>query len=101
MLSLNCKHNSNDSNQPSLVRVFAVRTHHIWSLKIENTMLVSFDIKFIRGDQKQRRNARLYLSCIISRLNGEKTAKQNEEQTQFCTTLLCHECVMTLTGNVI
>ena len=63
-------------------------------------MLVSFDIKFIRRDQKQRRNGEacrasptcfwsslinliskdthvfFYLFCIISRFNGEKTAKQ-------------------------
>ena len=63
-------------------------------------MLVSFDSKFIRRDQKQRRNGETcrasptcfwlslinlisndtymvyYLSCIISRFNGEKTAKK-------------------------
>ena len=63
-------------------------------------MSVSFNILFIRQDQKQRRNGEpcgaspmcfwsslinliskdtdmdFYLSCIISRFNGEKTAKQ-------------------------
>ena len=62
-------------------------------------MLVSFDIKFIRRDQKQHRNSEacrasptcfwsslinlisndttiFHLSCIISRFNGEMTAKQ-------------------------
>ena len=67
---------------------------------IENTMLVSFDIKFIRRDQKQRRNSEacrasptcfrsslinlifkdtnvvFYLSCTISKFNGEKLATQ-------------------------
>ena len=71
-------------------------------------MLVSFNIKFIRQDQKQHRNGEacraslmcfwlsliklvskesdvvFYLSCIISRFNGEKAVKQMEKQTQFC-----------------
>ena len=73
-------------------------------------MLVSFDIKFKRQDQKQRRNGEacrasatgfwssliminliskdtyriFYLSCIIySRFNGEKTAKQIKSRLNF------------------
>ena len=65
-----------------------------------NTMFVSFDNKFIRQDQKQRRNGEafrasltcfwssqinlilkdiyviFYLSCIIRRYNGKKKARQ-------------------------
>ena len=67
---------------------------------IENTLSVSFDIKFFRRDQKQRRNGQalrasptsfwsslknliskdtyivFYLSCMISRFNGKETAKK-------------------------
>ena len=70
-------------------------------------MLVSFDIKFIRRGQKQHRNGKacqasstcfwsslinliskdtyvvFYLSCIISRFNGEKTAKQMKSRRSF------------------
>ena len=68
-------------------------------------MLVSFDIKFIRRNQYQCRNGKacrasptcfwlslinllskdtyvvIYLSCIISRFNGKKTAKQMKRDT--------------------
>ena len=67
---------------------------------IEYTMIVSFDIRFIRRDQKQRRNGEacraiptffwtslinfiskgtyvfFYLPCIICGFNGERTVKQ-------------------------
>ena len=50
-------------------------------------MLVSFDIKFIRRDQKQRRSGEgyvvFYLSCIISRFNGKKTVKQMKSRRSF------------------
>ena len=76
----------------------------------ENTMLVSFGIKFIRRDKKQRRNGKVclasqvclwlslrnliskdanmvyYLSCIISRFNGKKTAKQMKSRHSFIRT---------------
>ena len=72
------------------------------AMDTEITMLVSFDSKFIRQDQKQRRNGEacrasptcfwlslIYLiskgtfvvfclSCIISRLNGKKKNSQNK-----------------------
>ena len=75
-------------------------------------MLVSFDVKFIRRDQKQHRNGEaclasptcfwlnlinliskdtymvFYLSCIISRFHDEKTVKKNVEQMQFSSNLL-------------
>ena len=75
-------------------------------------MLVSFGIKFIRRDKKQRMNGEacrasltcfwsdlinliskdtimvFYLSCIMSRFNGKKIAKQNKKETQFCSNLL-------------
>ena len=75
---------------------------------IENTMLVSFDTQFIRQNQKQRRNGEacrasptyfwsslmnliskdsyvvFYLSCIINRLNGEKTAEQMKSFVRTC-----------------
>ena len=78
---------------------------------IENTMLVSFDIKFIRQDQKQYRNGEacrasltcfwsslinliskdtyifFYLSFIISRFNGETTAKERKAGA-VCSNLL-------------
>ena len=74
-------------------------------------MLVSFDIKFIRQDQKQRRNGEacrasptcfwsslinlilkdtftvFYLSCIINSLNGKKPATK-EKKRQICSNLL-------------
>ena len=52
----------------------AVRTEYSVQLKgkyIGNTMLVSFDIKFIRRDQKQRRNGEACLAssaCVWQRL---------------------------------
>ena len=47
-------------------------------------MLVSFDIKFIVQDQKQRRIGEVfYLSCIISRFNAEKKAKQMISRRSF------------------
>ena len=50
-------------------------------------MIVSFDIKFIRRNQKQRRNGEayvvFYISCIISRFNGENTAKQVKSRCSF------------------
>ena len=73
-------------------------------------MLVSSDIKFIRRDSKQSRNGKacrasptcfclsminliskdtyvvLYLSCIISRFNGEKTVKQLKSRHSFVRT---------------
>ena len=73
-------------------------------------MLVPFDIKFIRQDQKQHRNGEaslaiptlflvepdkldikgtylvFYLYCIISRFNGEKTAKQMKSRHSFVRT---------------
>ena len=73
-------------------------------------MLVSIDIKFIRRGQKQRRNGEacrdsptcfwssliklisidtyvvFYLSCIISRFNGEKTAKEMKSRPSFVRT---------------
>ena len=79
----------------------------------EKTMLVFFDIDFIRRDQNERRNGEacrasptcfwsslinliskhtyvsFYLSCIIIRFNGEKkNSERNEKQTQFCSNLL-------------
>ena len=70
---------------------------------IDNTVLVSFDIKFIWQDQRQSMNDEacqsdvflaepdkldikrptyvvFYLSCIISRFDGEKTAKQMKRE---------------------
>ena len=85
----------------------------------EKTMLVSSDIKFITRDQKQRRNGEacrasptcfwsslinlilkdthmvFYLSCIISRPNGEKTAKQMKIRRSFVRTCCRRVCVMT------
>ena len=73
----------------------------------ENTMSVYFDVKFIRQDQKQCRHGEackasatcfwsslinlisrdiymvFYLSCIISRFNGEKAAKQMKSRHSF------------------
>ena len=73
-------------------------------------MFVSFDIEFIRRDQKQCRNGEacrasatcfwsslinmiskdtfvvFYLSCIVSRFNGEKTAKQMKSRCSFVQT---------------
>ena len=86
------------------------KTSHLINKEIENTMLVSSDIKFIRQDQKQRRNSEacrasptcfwsslinltakdtyvvFYLSCIISRFNGEKTAKPMKSRHSFVPT---------------
>ena len=73
-------------------------------------MLLSFDIKFIRRDQNQRKNDEacrtismciwsslinliskdtvmvFYLSCIFSRVYGERGG--NKLKAQFCTNLL-------------
>lgn len=81
------------------------------SINTENTTLMSFDIKYIRQDNKQCRNGKacrdgrmcswsslinfiskdtyvvLYLSCIVSIFNGEKTAKEMKSR-QFCSNLL-------------
>ena len=85
---------------------------------IENT----FDIKFIRLDQKQRRNGEacrasptcfssslinliskytimvFYLSCIISRFDGEKTTKQMKNRRNFVRTCWRLECANHLTN---
>ena len=42
-----------------------------------------------------------YLSCIISRFNGEKTAKQMKNRRSFVRTCWSRECVMTQIGEVI
>ena len=84
-----------------------------------DTMLVSFGIRFIRQDQKQRRNGEacrakptcfwsslinlisidtyvvFYLSCIISRFNGEKTVKQMKSRLSFVPTCSHPECIST------
>ena len=81
-------------NCPYIIPLYSYLKHG--SGFIENAMLVSFDIKFIRRDQKQRRNGQAcraspmcfwvslinlvsekdtymvyYLSCIICRFHGK------------------------------
>ena len=77
-------------------------------------MLVSFDIKFMRRDQKQRRNGEacqaspmcfssslinliskdIYMvfyvheSCIISKFYGKNDSETNKKRMQFCLNLL-------------
>ena len=77
------------------------------TMYIENTILVCFDIKFIRRDQKQLKNGEacrgsltffglslinliskdtcmvFYLSYIICGSNGEKTEKQTKSRRSF------------------
>ena len=81
-------------------------------------MLVSSDIKFIRWDQKQRRNGKgcrasqtcfwlrlanfistdtymvFYLSSIVIRFSGIKSIKQMKSNAFFVQTCWCQECII-------
>ena len=81
-------------------------------------MLVTFDIKFIRLDQKQHRNGKacraspacfwlilinlkskdtivvFCIPCIISRFSSKKDSRTDAKQMQLCSNSRCHDCIM-------
>ena len=89
-----------------MILMMMVVTSELVYIGLENTMLVSFDIKFIRRDQKQHRTGEacraspkcfwsslinliskdtyvvFYLSCIICRFNGENTHTHTHTHTK-------------------
>ena len=108
-ITINAISNSQNHKQKTYIRKLIAVTKGTVQ-KIENTMLVSFVVMFIRRDKKQRRNSEacrasptcfwaslisliskdpyviFYLSCIISRFNGKKTAKQMKSRHSFVRT---------------